>query len=111
MKLLTQPQAKAAIRNSGKELDQIKPVAKLFCPWGAATWLVCEMDPENPDIISVVADLGQGCVEYGSASLAEIASLRGPFGLKIERDIHWSAGDKTAADFFNAGCEAGRLVA
>ena len=32
-----------------------------------------------------------GCVEWGGiASLEELESIRGPFGLKIERDLYWS---------------------
>ena len=32
-----------------------------------------------------------GCAELGSVSLSEIASLTLPFGLSIERDLHFEA--------------------
>lgn len=37
-----------------------------------------------------LADLGFGCPEMGYFSLSEIASVRLPYGLRIERDLHFS---------------------
>ena len=35
-----------------------------------------------------------GCVEWGGiASIEELESIRGPFGLKIERDLYWTPKD------------------
>ena len=62
------------------------PVVKLFNPMGAATWLATELD-EDGDTLFGLADLGFGCPELGYFSLSEIASVRLPFGLGIERDI------------------------
>lgn len=62
------------------------PVIKLFNPVGAATWLATEID-EDGDTLFGLADLGFGCPELGSFSLSEIASVRLPFGLFIERDL------------------------
>lgn len=62
------------------------PVIKLFSPVGAATWLATEID-EDGDTLFGLADLGFGCPELGSFSLSEIASVRLPFGLFIERDL------------------------
>ena len=45
------------------------PVVKLFCPWGAATWLLSELDPEDEDIAFGLCDLGFGCPELGSVRL------------------------------------------
>lgn len=61
------------------------PVAKLFNPAGAATWLVTELDADG-DTLFGLADLGFGFPEIGSFSLSELQSLRLPFGLTIERD-------------------------
>lgn len=61
------------------------PVIKLFSPVGAATWLATEID-EDGDMLFGLADLGSGCPELGFFSLAEIARVRLPFGLAIERD-------------------------
>lgn len=64
------------------------PVVKLFNPCGAATWLATELDRDG-DTLFGLADLGFGCPELGSFSLREIASIRLPFGLTIERDLHF----------------------
>lgn len=62
-----------------------KPVVKLFNPCGGATWLATELDRDG-DTLFGLADLGFGCPELGIFSLAEIMSVRLPFGLRIERD-------------------------
>lgn len=61
------------------------PLLKLFNPLGAATWLATELG-EDDDTLFGLADLGFGCPELGYFSLAEIAAVRLPFGLGIERD-------------------------
>ena len=48
--------------------------------------LFSELD-EDGDTLFGLCDLGFGCPEMGSASLAEIAAVTLPFGLKIERDL------------------------
>ena len=66
------------------------PVAKFFNPAGAATWLASELDADG-DTMFGLADLGFGCPELGSFSLREIASVRLPFGLSIERDLDFAS--------------------
>jgi hypothetical protein len=66
------------------------PLVKFFNPVGAATWLVTELDADG-DTLFGLADLGFGCPELGSFSLSEIAALRLPFGLRIERDLYFSS--------------------
>src|SRR3546814_9705730 len=66
------------------------PVAKLFSPVGAATWLATELG-EDGDTLFGLADLGFGCPELGSFSLSELASVRLPFGLGIERDLGFTS--------------------
>ena len=65
------------------------PVVKLFNPCGAATWLLTELDPEDPDIAFGLCDLGLGSPELGSVSLSELESVRGKLGLPVERDLHF----------------------
>jgi hypothetical protein len=76
---------RAAQRDDRPEPDPV-PVLKLFNPVGAATWLAAELDSDD-DTLFGLADLGFGCPELGCFSLSEIASVRLPFGLGIERDI------------------------
>jgi len=61
------------------------PVVKFFNPLGAATWVASELYADE-DTLFGVADLGFG-PEMGVFSLSEIASVRLPFGLGIERDL------------------------
>jgi hypothetical protein len=95
MELLTQEQRAQMIANgranAGREITQdFEPVVKLFCPWSLAIWLLTELDPET-NIAFGLCDLGQGFPELGTVSLTEMASVEGPVGLRIERDLHFKA--------------------
>ena len=96
-------------RSLGDDID-VMPVVKLFTPWGACTWLLSELDPTNPDIAFGLCDLGMGCPELGAVSISELESIRGPFGLRIERDIHWTP-VKTINAYAADADAAGRIVA
>ena len=74
------------------------PVVKLFTPDAGATWLLTELDPTDPDLAFGLCDLGLGCPELGYVRLSELQTVRGPLGLKIERDYHFSA-DRTLSDY------------
>ena len=87
MLLLTQDLRVRLIANGKARGDHV-PVVKFFNPTGAATWLFSELD-EDGDILFGLCDLGFGCPEMGSASLAEISAVTLPFGLTIERDLHF----------------------
>jgi Protein of unknown function (DUF2958) len=76
---------RAAMRDSKPEPNPV-PVVKFFNPLGAATWIATELFGDD-DTLFGLADLGFGCPELGEFSLSEIASIRLPFGLGIERDI------------------------
>lgn len=75
----------AAIRGARAEPDPV-PLVKFFSPISAATWLATELEADG-DTLFGLADLGFGCPDLGSFSLSELAGLRLPFGLRIERDI------------------------
>lgn len=99
MKLLTQHIRQALLRNGklsqiymeeGIEPPDFLPVVKLFTPDAACTWLLTELDPEDPDIAFGLCDLGMGCPEVGSVRISEIESVRGKLGLPVERDRHFS---------------------
>lgn len=79
------------------ELDPL-PVVKLFTPDAGATWLLTELDPEDPDIAFGLCDLGVGCPELGSVRLSEIQAVRGWMGLPVERDLHFVA-DKPLSEY------------
>ena len=87
MLLLTQDLRARLIANGLSRGDHV-PVVKFFNPVGSGTWLFSELD-EDGDTLFGLCDLGFGCPELGNASLAEIAGVKLPFGLSIERDLHF----------------------
>ena len=67
--------------------DGTRPICKLFTPWGACTWLITGKEDE---IYYGFGDIGQQCVEFGGLfSREEVEAIRGPAGLKIERDLYF----------------------
>jgi len=64
------------------------PVLKLFNPTGPGTWLITELHPDG-DTMFGLCDLDVGSPELGSVSLRELASVTLPFGLTLERDVHF----------------------
>ena len=85
-----------------------KPVVKFF-GGGACTWLITEMDEDG--YMFGLCDLGFGTPEMGYVDFAELAALRfPPFGLGIERDMHWTA-DKTLTEYADEARGLGRIAA
>ena len=61
-------------------------IVKFFCPWSNWTWYVFEgQETENGDYEFFGMVEGHE-KELGYFTLGELESIRGPFGLKIERD-------------------------
>lgn len=59
--------------------------AKFFTPWTNWTWYVTEFDGKDRFF-----GLVQGHeTELGYFSLSELEAIDGPYGLRIERDIHF----------------------
>ena len=93
---------------AGAETDTI-PVVKFFDPTGPATWLITAMMPDDPDILFGLCDLGLGCPELGTVSLAELHSVKGRLGLGIERDLHFS-GRFAISVYAEAARISGRII-
>lgn len=92
-KLITAEQRAQMLENGlaaqrGDGGDQY-PVVKLFTPDAGATWLLTELDPDDEDVAFGLCDLGLGFPELGRVRLSELASIRGPNGLPIERDMYF----------------------
>ena len=85
------------------------PALKLFSPVGAATWLATELAGDG-DTLFGLADVGFGCPELGYFSLGEIAWVRLPFGLFIERDEHF-ASDTPLSRWAETARREGSLIA
>ena len=58
-------------------------ICKFFDPCGSLTWFVTEFDPKKRLFFGLVHGLED---ELGYFSLDELKSIKGPFGLGIERD-------------------------
>ena len=74
---------------------------KLFTPDSSWTWYCVEFDGQ--DTFFGLVD-GQ-CKELGYFSLSELASVRGPLGLPIERDMYWTPKrlEEIAPELFTSG--------
>lgn len=93
MLLMTKEQREQLLKN-GKEQDGTKdfnPVVKLFTPNANCTWLISELNPENPDIAFGLCDLGMGFPEMGYVTISELQSVKGVLRLRVERDKHFTA--------------------
>lgn len=90
MKLMTKAIEKALpnlYANENKTADKVLVPVKFFTPWTHWTWYGTEYDPETRTFFGWVEGFEK---EMGYFSLDELESVNGPFGLKIERDIHWN---------------------
>ena len=102
MTLITDEQRTAMLANDHRyaadpSFDPM-PVVKIFNPLGRATWLLCSLDREDPDIASGLCDLGFGTPEIGSVRISEMRSCRLPLGLRLERDLHFKP-SKTLGEY------------
>lgn len=70
---------------SENETDPLARV-KFFTPWTSWTWYAIEFD--GKDLFFGLVD-GLEC-ELGYFSLKELESVRGPGGLRIERDLYFT---------------------
>lgn len=63
-------------------------VAKYFTPDSNWAWYAVEGSPEEDNFLffGLVNGFER---EWGYFSLNELASVRGPFGLQVERDLHF----------------------
>jgi len=59
---------------------------KFFTPWSNWTWLAIEFDPKTGIFFGLVSGFE---LEWGNFSLAELEEVRGPGGLRIERDLYF----------------------
>ena len=73
------------LNSQGYKKDPMVQV-KYFCPWGNWTWYGIEFDGEDEFFGYVLGD----CGELGYFYLSELKTLKGPWGLGIERDLYFS---------------------
>jgi hypothetical protein len=99
--LITDDQRTVLLANGRQSLEHDgfdpAPVVKLFTPDAGATWLLTEIDPNEPDHAFGLCDLGLGSPELGWLSLSELAAVRGRLGLPVERDLYFRAAKRVSA--------------
>lgn len=97
MKLLTKQMRKEMPPLRATEsipTEDKKLLVKFFCPWNQWTWFAIEGEPQIDDGGAEWDYHFFGYVighekEWGYFSLRELEDVRGPMGLKIERDLYW----------------------
>ena len=80
---------KLAKNGQQEEYGNHVPVVKIFDALGPSIWLLTESDPESPEILVGLADLGFQCPEIGSVYKADLENTRNPMGLPLERDMYF----------------------
>lgn len=89
-KLLTPEDLRTLPEIKGTEADKDPLVRiKFFTPWSNWTWFVTEGEAEEGDVrfFGYVEGLEN---ELGYFMLSELESVRGPGGLRIERDLYFT---------------------
>jgi len=86
MKLMTNEirQRMPALYITQEDPDPIVQV-KFFTPWTSWTWYATEFDGEDT-FFGLVEGFD---TEWGYFSLSELEAIRGPMGLRIERDLYF----------------------
>ena len=80
----------ARFKKIGSQEDSKDPlvIAKFFNPVGAGYWFATEYNEEEKMFFGYVSLFGDHNDEFGYFSLEELKSIKGMFGLGIERDLH-----------------------
>ena len=107
-KLLANGRKQDEVRGTAEEID-FHPVVKLFTPDGGCTWLLTELDPQDPDIAFGLCDLGMGCPELGTVRKSQLETGRGLMGMPIERDKFFKASHPLSV-YTRAANQADRIV-
>ncbi len=90
MKLVTKELKKITPKlrtQSEGKIQNLKFYIKLFTPWANWTWYIAEADFETGECFGWVHGFEK---ELGYFDLKELEAIKGPFGLKIERDINFT---------------------
>jgi len=91
----------------GSDLSKQEVVVKIFNPSGAGSWYILNSDPNDPDYLWAIVDLGYGA-EVGSVSRSDLETYRGRFGLGFERDLGF---DPVNAEELYEGLRQGKFYA
>lgn len=91
----------------GSDLSKQKVVTKIFNPYGTGSWYILNSDPNDPDYLWAIVDLGQGA-EVGSVSRSDLEIYRNKMGYGFERDLYF---DEINAQELYQGLVSGKYYA
>jgi hypothetical protein len=88
MKLFTKADNTKLFANysKGSNMANQNVVVKIFNPYGKGRWYIMNSDPNDPDYLWGIVDLGYG-PEVGSISRSDLENYRNRFGWGFERDL------------------------
>ena len=86
MKLLTKEIERLLAKEDSRNESDPVAVVKFFTPWTYWTWYATDYDPVEKVFFGYVQGHEN---ELGSFSLEELKSLKGPAGLRVERDLYF----------------------
>jgi hypothetical protein len=75
-----------AVKGTENEID-FAPVAKLYTPLAASTWLLTEIDPEDVDKAFGLHDSGKGSAELCYVSLIELERRFAQSSVRRDKDF------------------------
>ncbi len=70
-------------RTASDEAHDPHPLVRLFTPGANASWLLTELDPDDPDLAYGLCDVGLGAPRLDYVRLSQLAAIAGD---AIERD-------------------------
>jgi hypothetical protein len=111
-RLAANGRATRAAQRAGEPMPDHAPVVKVFNPFGSATWLLTELDPDDEDGLFGLCDLGFGFPELGRVLRSDIEQCRirrGRYELPLERD-KWFRGEHPISAYIATARAAGRII-
>lgn len=86
MELMTKELKNRFLELGPQDIPNPIVVAKWFTPWTRWTWYGIAYHPEDDICFGLVVGFE---TELGYFDLKELEEIRGPGGLRIERDLNW----------------------
>ncbi len=105
---LLPPEMRKQLQDNGLHDDHDPPpVARLYTPYGKWSWLLALQDPEDPDKILCLADMGIGQPELGYISLSLLADydIRG-IPIQLDRSATFN---KPLSSYANRATHSGKI--
>lgn len=87
MKLLTKALEARFAEVGEQDVEDPIVIAKFFTPWAGWTWYATAYYPGNGIFFGLVKGIE---TELGEFSLKELEGVKGPCGMRIERDLNFS---------------------